>query len=313
MVNVNGYISVMVNVKLDAIVNDITVNATVNNTTGYCYVPVTLKKQISMCHSVLHFFANVKYKCECGYVNVNGYVSVMVNVKLDTIVNDITVPEIPDSVFCLVDCPHDWLFPQCLAVLIGCGCENPMFNVLLEKLESIPLMVQGVWSEDPAAQIEATTQFRKLLSIERSPPIDEVIKAGVVPRFVEFLGRHDLPQLQFEAAWALTNVASGTSEHTRVVIEHGAVPKFVQLLSSASDDVHDRGWIDSSRIEVGSEFSKEMRSLHPHQAFVPPLRHDDKCGLSVDMEDPTWNSERHEMERCLIGYVPNVHFVSYVM
>lgn len=31
---------------------------------------------------------------------------------------------------------------------------------------------------------------------ERSPPIDEVIKAGVVPRFVEFLGRHEVPQLQ---------------------------------------------------------------------------------------------------------------------
>ncbi|KAI8000515.1 Importin subunit alpha-4 [Camellia lanceoleosa] len=108
------------------------------------------------------------------------------------------------------------------------------------KLESIPLMVQGVWSEDPAAQIEATTQFRKLLSIERSPPIDEVIKAGVVPWFVEFLGRQDLPQLQFEAAWALTNVASGTSEHTQVVIEHGAVPKFVLLLSSASDDVREQ-------------------------------------------------------------------------
>jgi hypothetical protein len=26
-------------------------------------------------------------------------------------------------------------------------------------------MVQGAWSEDPAAQLEATTQFRKLLSI----------------------------------------------------------------------------------------------------------------------------------------------------
>ncbi|KAI8014891.1 Sterol 3-beta-glucosyltransferase UGT80B1 [Camellia lanceoleosa] len=28
-----------------------------------------------------------------------------------------TLPGIPDSVFCLVDCPHDWLFPQCLAVV----------------------------------------------------------------------------------------------------------------------------------------------------------------------------------------------------
>lgn len=33
-------------------------------------------------------------------------------------------------------------------------------------------------------------------SIERSPPIEEVIQAGVVPRFVEFLVREDFPQLQ---------------------------------------------------------------------------------------------------------------------
>jgi importin subunit alpha-1 len=57
-------------------------------------------------------------------------------------------------------------------------------------------MVAGVYSEDAGTQLEAITQFRKLLSIERSPPIEEVIAAGVVPRFVEFLMRGDFPQLQ---------------------------------------------------------------------------------------------------------------------
>jgi hypothetical protein len=33
------------------------------------------------------------------------------------------------------------------------------------QLENMAAMVRGAWSEDPAAQLEATTQFRKLLSI----------------------------------------------------------------------------------------------------------------------------------------------------
>ena len=113
-------------------------------------------------------------------------------------------------------------------------------QTVAQKLDSLPQMVQGLYTGTPDVQLQATRHFRKLLSIEKMPPIEDVIRAGVVPKFVEFLMRNDLPDLQFEAAWALTNIASGTSENTRVVIDHGAIPIFVQLLSSEAEDVREQ-------------------------------------------------------------------------
>ncbi|CAL9777394.1 unnamed protein product [Musa acuminata subsp. burmannicoides] len=155
-----------------------------------------------------------------------------------------------------------------------------------KKLENLQGMVQGVWSENPNTQLEATTQFRKLLSIERSPPIEEVIKAGVVPRFVEFLSRHDLPQLQFEAAWALTNVASGTSEHTRVVIEHGAVPKFIELLSSPNDDVREQAVWALGNVAGDSPSCRDL--VLSHGALLPVMAQLNEYSKISMLRNATW-------------------------
>jgi hypothetical protein len=56
---------------------------------------------------------------------------------------------------------------------------------------NLPVMVQHIYTNDRALQLEATSQFRKLLSKEKNPPIKEVIQCGVVPRFVEFLTSPD--------------------------------------------------------------------------------------------------------------------------
>ena len=116
--------------------------------------------------------------------------------------------------------------------------EHPT-NLCLQLSTELPEMVRGVFSDQIEAQIQATTKFRKLLSKERNPPIEKVIETGVVSRFVEFL-RSPHTLVQFEAAWALTNIASGSAQQTQVVIEAGAVPIFVELLSSPEPDVREQ-------------------------------------------------------------------------
>lgn len=80
--------------------------------------------------------------------------------------------------------------------------------------------------------------FRKILSVETSPPVKEVLACGVLPALVQMLQLHDKPKVQFEAAWALTNIAS-TSE-TKAIVDAGAVQYLTQLLSSPSAEVREQ-------------------------------------------------------------------------
>jgi len=123
--------------------------------------------------------------------------------------------------------------------IISPGMGKPSADIAT-RLQELPALCEGLRSNDPNLYFECTQKFRRLLSIERHPPIDEVIQTGVVPRLVQFLTFANYPLLQFEAAWALTNIASGTSEHTRIVIDLGAVEIFVGLLRSQSNQVKEQ-------------------------------------------------------------------------
>ncbi|KAL2765995.1 importin subunit alpha-8, partial [Daubentonia madagascariensis] len=116
-------------------------------------------------------------------------------------------------------------------------------------------IIKGVNSSDPVLCFQATQAARKMLSRERNPPLKLVVEAGLIPRLVEFLKSSLYPGLQLEAAWALTNIASGTSEQTRAVVEGGAVQPLVELLSSPNVTVCEQAvWALGNIAGDGPEF-----------------------------------------------------------
>jgi len=106
--------------------------------------------------------------------------------------------------------------------------------------EALRVIVEELRHGGHEKQTESVIKLRKLLSKEVDPPIDAIIQAGAVPLLAERL-QSPSELLQFEAAWALTNIASGTSEQSDIVIESGAIPHFIGLLSaSESPDVREQ-------------------------------------------------------------------------
>uniref|UniRef100_A0A1I8IJ76 IBB domain-containing protein n=1 Tax=Macrostomum lignano TaxID=282301 RepID=A0A1I8IJ76_9PLAT len=92
-------------------------------------------------------------------------------------------------------------------------------NVLANA--SIDDICKAMKSGSPADQFAAIQACRRALSKERHPPIDEFVNRGVLPELVVALTKPANHQVVFEAAWALTNIASAliellNSEHLNV-------------------------------------------------------------------------------------------------
>lgn len=135
----------------------------------------------------------------------------------------------------------------------------------------LPAFVEMINSDDPQLHMHGTLMIRKLLSVDNDAPVDRVIEMGCVEVFVQQLLRDEMPQLQFESAWALTNIASGAMEHTHYVIgANDAVANFVRLLDSPNEDCREQAaWAIGN---LAGEGAKCRDFVLEHGALRPILR-----------------------------------------
>lgn len=155
----------------------------------------------------------------------------------------------------------------------GVNSQQSVAGVASLSLEEIIQVILMLKNPDGTAANQdnvhlAVQAVRKMLSRERNPPIDDVIRANLVPNLVSYLSCEEHPNLQFEAAWALTNIASGTSLQTRHVVEAGAIKPFIRLLSSSSSCVQEQSvWALGNIAGDGAE----LRDLVIDCGIIKPL------------------------------------------
>ncbi len=104
---------------------------------------------------------------------------------------------------------------------------------------ALPTLAQKVLSNDFEDLFYGLIGIRKLLSNDKNPPLQAAIDAGLVPRLIQLTFLDSSHRIQFEAAWCLKNLCSGTTEQTLYVIQNGALESFFFLLKSENPDVVD--------------------------------------------------------------------------
>jgi len=163
------------------------------------------------------------------------------------------------------------------------GPSKKLYNVA-----DIPNLSATVKSPDSTEQQleEAVRGFRRILSVEKNPPVQPVLQSGVLPVMIECLTKNpQASNLIFEAAWALTNIAS-TSE-TAAVVEAGAIAPAIQCLYHEVAEVREQAaWLIGNIAGDNTRF----RDLLLQSAVLKPLLMNiENPGSASLLNNVTWS------------------------
>ncbi|KAI5189469.1 importin subunit alpha-1/8 [Nematocida minor] len=119
-----------------------------------------------------------------------------------------------------------------------------------EATIKISILAEQINSSDPQQIVQGVTEFRRLLSAAKCPPIDKIVMNGLTPIFTKLLSPtnplfSEMPEetaikIMHESCWVITNIASGNTAQTMSVVRSGALGSLVKLLHLENQVLQDQ-------------------------------------------------------------------------
>ncbi|KAL3531909.1 hypothetical protein ACH5RR_005430 [Cinchona calisaya] len=116
-------------------------------------------------------------------------------------------------------------------------------------------------------RVAALRELRRLLSRSEFPPIEAAIKAGAIPLLVQCLSFGSPEEQLLEAAWCMTNIATGKPEETKALLP--ALPLLIAHLGEKSSlpVAEQCAWAVGNVAGEG----EDLRNILLSQGALPPL------------------------------------------
>ena len=113
-------------------------------------------------------------------------------------------------------------------------------NVDLSKFQEI---ISSFRSQDISRKYMGLVGIRKLLNMQSSSPIQELIDLGIITELISLLDNSP-SEFQYEALWCLASIANGTTNQTYSIVAKGGVPKIIKIMDSSIEELKDQAiWI----------------------------------------------------------------------
>ena len=148
---------------------------------------------------------------------------------------------------------------------IGLPISNDLLDPDAVRVENLDRMVEHIMEETSSLQ-KSMNQMKSLLQLEgQDSLIQRVTESGVLPKLIEFLQRDNDNDLQLAAIDIMA--ISGTSEHDIEIVELGAIPPLVHLLSSSRSEIPLEAALALGNIAAGSPDNRDLvlqaRAMQP--------------------------------------------------